>query len=531
VNRLPDFAPALLARWQEDLRALGFWAVAASVALSAASAYALVRQPHGAQAASRIHRAHPHKLHGHHVKRKKLVRARHVGRHVRRHKRVVRVSAAVRLQRGAAAGLAHVLYANSSHGALATAERVARYRSLIAAEARGSGFSANTLEGIVFLESGGYSDAIAGSDPVAASGLTQIVAQTGAGFLHMRVDLRRSRKLTARIYRAEARGNLGKANRLAAIRRRVDQRFDPADALAATVRYLTAARSYLGRDDLAVASYHMGIGNLQGVIARWAGAPLSASTTGLVSANRLSYTKLFFTSAPDRHALAWARLNALSDDTRNYYWKVLAAERIMWLYRHSAHTLETDEWLQGQKNSAEEILHPRTRTWRFKRPADIARALHRHTLLPLPSSPRKTHIVLGPYLGQMAHRLHRNRRLYRALRPGALDVLLYIGTRVHELSGAKRPLMITSAVRDNRYQSKLRRVNENAARSYSLHTTGYAFDLARSYGSLRQAAALQFVLDRLESLNLIAYIKEPEAIHVAVASGAGRKLRLLSADA
>ena len=526
MNRPSDFASALLERWQEDLLALGFWAAAAAVALSAASAYALIQQPHRAQAARSVHHAHPHKHRAHHVKKKRIVRVHHV-----RHRRIAQRSATARLQRDAAAGLAHVLYSRSPGGVVSTARRTARYYGLIARAARGSGFAPKTLEGIVFLESAGYSDAIAGSDSVAASGLTQIVAQTGAGFLHMRVDLRRSRRLTTRIWKAEAHGNLRKANRLAAVRRRVDQRFDPAAAVAGTVRYLTAARRYLGRDDLAVASYHMGIGNLQGVIARWAGAPLNAPTTRLVQADRLSYAKLFFTSAPDRHARAWARLNSLSDDTRNYYWKVLAAERIMWLYRHNPRALESEEWLQGQKNSSEEVLHPRTHTWRFSRPADIARARRRHTLLPLPSSPRKTYIVVGPYLGQMAHRLHRSRRLYRALRPGALDVLLYIGKRVHQISGSKRPLMITSAVRDNRYQSRLRRVNENAARSYSMHTTGYAFDLARSYASLRQAAALQFVLDRLEALNLIAYIKEPTAIHIAVAAGAGRKLRALSADA
>jgi len=532
-RRISEVATALLARWRDDLRALGFWAVAAAVALSAASAYALVRQPSRARAAGQAQppKARQHKSvkrprhHVRRVHRKQRVRARHV------HRRAARPSATARLQRSAAAGLAHVLYANSSNGALATAQRVERYRPLIEAEARGSGFSADTLEGIVFLESGGYSDAIAGSDPVAASGLTQIVAQTGAGFLHMRVDLRRSRKLTFRIQRAEARGSYRKADRLAAIRRRVDQRFDPADALAATVRYLTVARGYLGRDDLAVASYHMGIGNLQGVIARWAGAPLSASTTRLVRAARLSYAKLFFTSTPDRHALAWARLNALADDTRNYYWKVLSAERIMWLYRNNPRALQAEEWLQGQKNSAEEVIHPRTHTWRFARPKDIVRAERRHTLVPLPSSPGKTYIAVSPFLGQMAHRLHHSRRIYRALRPAAHDILLYIGERVHELSGSKRPLLVTSAVRDLRYQNALKHVNENAARSYSVHTTGYAFDLARSYSSRRQAAAVQFVLDRLEALNLIAYIKETDAIHVAVASHAGRRLRALRADA
>ena len=210
------------------------------------------------------------------------------------------------------------------------------------------------------------------------------MAQTGAGFLHMRVDLRRSRKLTYRINRALARGKVGRANQLAAIRRQVDQRFDPGAAVRAMARYLTVARGYLARDDLSVASYHMGIGNLQGVIAHWADAPLSASTAGIVRADHLSYAKLFFTSSPDRHARAWSRLNTLNDDTRNYYWKVLAAERIMWLYRHNPRALQADEWLQGQKNSAEEVLHPRTHTWRFARPKDIVHAERRHALLRIP---------------------------------------------------------------------------------------------------------------------------------------------------
>ena len=123
--------------------------------------------------------------------------------------------------------------------------------------------------------------------------------------------------------------------------------------------------------------------------------------------------------------------------------------------------------------------------------------------------------------------LGRSRKLYRGLRPQALDVLLYIGRRVHELSGAGKPLLLTSAVRDKRYQRVLMGVNPNAARSYSLHTAGYAFDIARVYASKRQAAAFQFVLDRLQSVDAIAYIREGSAIHIAVASDAASKLALL----
>jgi uncharacterized protein YcbK (DUF882 family) len=131
-------------------------------------------------------------------------------------------------------------------------------------------------------------------------------------------------------------------------------------------------------------------------------------------------------------------------------------------------------------------------------------------------------------MGEEAHKLGRSVRLYRGLRPATLDVLLYIGKRVHALSGAHRPLLVTSAVRDGRYQRVLTRVNANAARTYSMHTTGYAFDIARDYGSRRQASAFQLVLDRLQAVNAIAYIREAAAIHIAVASDAPAKLALLN---
>ena len=55
----------------------------------------------------------------------------------------------------------------------------------------------------------------------------------------------------------------------------------------------------------------------------------------------------------------------------------------------------------------------------------------------------------------------------------------------------------------------------------SLHTTGYAFDILRRYESGAQAAAFQYTLERLETLGLIAWSREPSLIHITVASEAG----------
>ena len=59
----------------------------------------------------------------------------------------------------------------------------------------------------------------------------------------MDIDLDASRRLTARIAAAERRGDTARAERLRALRRTVDTRFDPEQALAGTVRYLAAARN------------------------------------------------------------------------------------------------------------------------------------------------------------------------------------------------------------------------------------------------------------------------------------------------
>ena len=68
--------------------------------------------------------------------------------------------------------------------------------------------------------------------------------------------------------------------------------------------------------------------------------------------------------------------------------------------------------------------------------------------------------------------------------------------------------------------------NVEATDGYSLHTTGWAFDIERTYRSRRHALAFQFMLDRLQALNLIAWVREVSAIHVT-AGPASRELREL----
>ena len=399
----------------------------------------------------------------------------------------------------AARGLAHPLFAKSPGGAMATAARVAAWRPLVEAAARRGDVDPDTLEAMVFLESAGRPDAQAG-DLEGAVGLTQILAETGTSLLGLRVDLTRSAALS----RGIARGRLVAARTRE--RRRIDERFDPAKALAATVRYLQFARDRLDdRDDMAVASYHMGVGNLQAVLSRFD------------ADDRTTYAEVFFTASPREKPAAHAKLASLGDDSSTYLWRVRAAAQIMRRWRADPAGLADEAKLQTRKASAEEVLHPPTTTERFADPFALGRARAAGTLVALPAADLAVWgIRRDGRMGELAGRVRQSPRLYRALRPEALTVLAHLGAGVRELAGAEAPLVLTSTARDATYQRVLARRNREATRGYSLHTTGFAFDIARRYESPRQARAFQFLLDRLTALNLIAWVREPGAIHVTV---------------
>jgi hypothetical protein len=394
-------------------------------------------------------------------------------------------------------GYSHVLYALSPGGVQATAARVARYRPAVERAARHSGgvADADTLEALVFLESGGRPDAIAGSgDPENAAGLTQIVAQTGQGLLGMQIDLPRSRALAHAARRARARGRPAGARAALAARAAVDARFVPEKALAATARYLRTARGALGRDDLALVSYHMGIGNLQRAIAAYGGG------------DRPSYVRLFFDSNPRRHAAAWQVLSALGDDSSTYYWRVLAAREIMRMWRADRGALARRDELQTSQPSAEAVLHPPRQTRTYADAGAIERARGDGELDALPADPTRLGLALDPRIPGSQ----------RALRPEAVRLARWMGRRVRDLSGDATPLTLGAAVRAESQP------DPEGGSDYSLHTTGYAFDVLRRYGSRAQAMSFQFLLDRLQALDVIAWVRRPAAIHVVAASDAGR---------
>jgi hypothetical protein len=359
----------------------------------------------------------------------------------------------------AAAGHSHVVYVKSPGGVVATAQRVERWRDQVERAADDAGVDPDLIEGMVLLESAGRPDARASDDLEGAVGLTQILAETGTGLLDLHVDVARSERLTRRL--ARARGPR-EADRVRAQRARVDERFDPDKALAATGRYLKLAMDEFGREDLAVVSYHMGIGNLQQVL-------------GAYGNDDASYPQLYFDASPDREPRAYRLLAGLGDDSKTYYWRVLASAEVMRLYRENRGELERLTALHEGSDSGELVLHPPGEARTFGSEEEVDEALKDGELRPLARG---------------------------ALRPEAFALLAYIRDGVRNISGTKAPLKVTRTIRPGD----------------DIHATGFAFDISRDYANGAQAEAFQFMLDRLQALNLIAWARSRDTIHITASS-------------
>jgi hypothetical protein len=417
-------------------------------------------------------------------------------------------------ERAAAFGLSHVLFEKSPGGVLGAAQRTAGFRDLVDKAVSGSGIDADTVEAIVLLESAGRPDVIAGDDPENASGLTQILAETATSFLGMPVDLEASRRFTNRLNAAIRRGDDAEADRLRSERRRVDARFDPEQALAGTVRYLTEAKKVFGRDDLAVVSYHMGIGNLAGVVRAYAGRNEDPIDSVVRDAD-IDYSRLYFDSSPVLHRAAWERLASFGDDSQTYYWRVLGALGIMHLFRDDRGRLERLAGLHDHLPSAELVLHPPAERVRYGDSGQLEAAVTHGMLVPARPG-NGAHFAIDPQLERVAAGLTEDTSTYLALRPRAARLLAYLAAKVYELSGERRPLTVTRVAYDEEAAPTLTPHDPGAAADAGVHATGFAFDIRRRYGSGAQAEAFQWTLERLEALGLIAWARGKSVIHVVV---------------
>jgi Transglycosylase SLT domain len=400
----------------------------------------------------------------------------------------------------ATAGNGQVLFSKSPGGAIATAKRVAAFRSMIEHAVAGTNIPADALEGLVFLESAGLPDAAVAGNPANAAGLTQILPSTATSLLHMHVDISASRRLLAEIAQTHD------ATRLRSLQRQLqaaDQRFDPGEALAGAVRLLQESEGMFGgRLDLTVTAYHMGPGNLQQILSDYDGG------------QAVPYVQLYFDTAPDHAASAYKLLSSLGDDSSLYWWRVLGAEQIMRLYRTDRSALRRLQTLETSDAAGGSVLHPPGRAPRYASPRELQTAYTARQLVRLPRNATALGLAYDASIGAQAGHVSAPRSLYEGLNPVAIKLLIRMAAAVRTLSGGEAPLHVASAVADGKYLS--------AQGVYDpMAQTGFGFQIARRYRSGAQAGAFQAVLDRLQSLNLIAWAPVGPVIEITAASDAG----------
>ena len=378
--------------------------------------------------------------------------------------------------------------------------RAARARAPRASRATGrssrpppqtAGIEPDTLEAIVLLESAGRPDAAADPQLEGAVGLTQILAETGRNLLGMRVDPAGARRIGRSLRARRARGRQRADRPAARAPARVDERFDPPKALAATARYL---RHRARASSAATTS--------RSSATTWASATSRARCA--TTARTTSPTR-GCTSTPRRlrHAEAYRRLAALGDDSATYLWRVDGGAR--------DHAPVPRRPRRARPRLAR-CRPPRTpprrcctrgdETEQFADPVAAARRLRRRgriVALPRARLARARRARSTARMGELAARLAQRTSLYRgAARAGARAARLHRrrregdlrhrAARRHEHACATRATSALLLRTQPRGDAELLAAHDRLGVRHPAHVRSRA-----------QALAFQFLLDRLQS--------------------------------
>src|SRR5262249_19815487 len=157
---------------------------------------------------------------------------------------------------------------------------------------------------------------------------------------------------------------------------------------------------------------------------------------------------------------AYNKLAGFGDDSRNYFWKLNAAAQIMRDYRREPMRLQSVAEERGIDESGV---------------ATVLNGAAKGDLHTLDGTPQDTSLTVAPTA---------------KLRPEAAAAALYMAAQVRTISAA--PTLALTGAEDG----------------------GWTFDVSRKYASPRQALAFQYVLDRLQVLNVIAWSRSARTIHV-----------------
>lgn len=305
---------------------------------------------------------------------------------------------------------------------------------------------------------------------------------------------------------------------LVAKRRQVDQRFDPARAIAAQTRYLVRLTRRYGGVDWALQAYHGGEAGASKTMSLFTGsgsrtllASRGMAYASLGAGRWLPYTELYQHVSPSATPAAFSYLFGRSDDHRYYWWKVLMAERALDLYRKDAQEFER-QWRELQPGlNADAAFYPEPGALQFADNSALAEAYRSGSLVPLP----RTAGALGLRTANLAALAPESTTLQKGLRPEGMGALLRLA-QIYRSNGGQEPLTVVAMVQSGAYRQLWDRrypdrpLPPGVPRDPEFHTTGVTFDL-RTPTRDWDRKVLEYSLGQLYDSLKISWRKENEA--------------------
>lgn len=392
------------------------------------------------------------------------------------------------------------------------AQRVEALRKLFEAASKSSGFPADTLEAIAFLESFGDPNA---QSPAGPRGIMQVSSATARDMGLRLIYATKYRVTTERRAIKGKRGKVTYKNLKVKTPYQVllrDERLVPERAIPAAAHYLARLEQSFGGRDWAIFAYHCGVGCVSQMQA------LTAESKGI--GKPITVPKMYFGASPvlNKELYAAVKSQMERDWSPTYYFRVSRAEQLLALYREDPATF--DELVNYYRNEPDPTLRAshRLAVWlksadlEYQSCADIRRE----------DGKKLARIFNDPgYFGFVANRDTigafdlANRDYYLNATPAAIGTLTYIAFETRRLFDAMKPhgekfvpLEVTSLVRSMDTLGLYGGSGGTGPSEASSHCSGQVFDIRFDSLPPGEKEALRFVLDDMGDEGYLGFIEE-----------------------
>ena len=384
-----------------------------------------------------------------------------------------------------------------------------RLQAIFQRAARQSGFPADVLEAVSYLESWGISNA---ESPAGPKGIMQISEATakamGLKVIHRtRYRTRRERVLVKRrgrrkpVYRTVV-------HRIGYIVTLRDDRLYPERAIPAAARYLEGMEQRFGSQDWAIFAYHGGQGCVSEMLDR---------TRQAVGRQQASVARMFFENSPawNRDLYEDIRRQMERDYSPTYWFRVMRARQLLALYREDPVRLR--EMAREYQNPVTPAVRAPHRLAVWVKPADL---IYRTAADLLAESSGLVRAVDHPeFFGYSLRRADGEEGMLDS--PAAIGTLMYIAFETRRIFEAAYPgepfvpLPVTSMAQPSGANGVSRQAELMS------HASGQVFDIDYQALPEHERGSLRFILNDLGWEGYLGFVEEgANTLHIGCAPGA-----------